>query len=42
LLLILVLELKPEGFITRKFVHSLGLSFSRKRAKEIYSKEEEQ
>jgi len=42
LLLILVLELKPEGFITRKFVHSLGLSFSQKRGKEIYIKEDRQ
>jgi len=32
-LLIVVLELKPEGFITRKFVHSIETKFSRKRGK---------
>jgi len=25
--------LKPEGFITRKFVHSIGIALSRKREK---------
>jgi len=32
-ILILVLMLKPEGFITRKFVHSIGIALSRKREK---------
>ena len=30
-ILILVLVLKPEGFITRRFVHSIGTALSRKR-----------
>lgn len=33
IILILVLVLKPEGFITRKFVHNIGISLSRKREK---------
>ena len=33
IILILVLVLKPEGFITRKFVHTIGISLSRKREK---------
>jgi branched-chain amino acid transport system permease protein len=32
-ILILVLVLKPEGFITRKFVHSVGITLSRRREK---------
>ena len=32
-ILILILVLKPEGFITRKFVHSIGIALSRKREK---------
>ncbi|GAB6277859.1 MAG: branched-chain amino acid ABC transporter permease [Rectinema sp.] len=36
-MLILVLVLKPEGFITRKSVYSIGLALSRKRGKVIRS-----
>ncbi len=36
-MLILVLVLKPEGFITRKSVYSIGLALSRKREKVIRS-----
>lgn len=32
-ILVLILVLKPEGFVTRKFVHSIGISLSRKREK---------
>ena len=32
-ILVLVLVLKPEGFITRKFVHNIGIRLSRKREK---------
>lgn len=32
-ILVLVLVLKPEGFVTRKFVHNIGINLSRKREK---------
>jgi branched-chain amino acid transport system permease protein len=32
-ILILILVLKPEGFITRKFVYNIGIRLSRKRGK---------
>ena len=32
-ILILILVLKPEGFVTRKFVYNLGIRLTRKRGK---------
>jgi branched-chain amino acid transport system permease protein len=32
-ILVLILVLKPEGFITRKFIHTIGIHLSRKREK---------